>query len=112
MFARVTHPLLKVMLQHRNASKREIAHEPRRRDSTPCPASRSDSIACAPQRVSEVVDMSAQAEQPTLVDLSLVLLIFLKGVPLDLRNKLQSHTDDVQRGSYDERSLREMLAVA
>lgn len=55
--------------------------------------------------------MSAQAEQSTLVDLSLVLLIFLECVSLDLRAELQSHSDDIQRRSYDQRGLREVLAV-
>lgn len=55
--------------------------------------------------------MSAQAEQSTLVDLSLVLLIFLERVSLDLRAELQSHSNDIQRGSYNQRGLREVLAV-
>jgi len=97
MFALDTHPLLEVMLQHRDTSEREVAHEPGRRESTPCPASSGDSIASAPQSVSEVVYVSAQAEQSALVDLALVLLIFLECVPLDLRAELQSHPDDIQR---------------
>ena len=55
--------------------------------------------------------MSAQAEQPTFVDLSIVLLIFLERVPLNLGAELQSHSDDIQRRSYNQRSLREVLAV-
>lgn len=82
-----THPFLKVMLQHRDATEGEVIGEPRGRDSTPCPTASSDGISSAPKSVPKVIYVPAQAEQPALVDLALVLGIFLPCVSLDLGAK-------------------------
>lgn len=99
------------MLQHRDATEIEVIHEPRRCDSAPCPATGGDSISSSPQGVPKVVYVSAQSEQPALVNLALVLGIFLERVPLDLRAELQRHAEDVERGAYDQGGLGEVFAV-
>lgn len=99
------------MLQDRNGAEVEVPNEERSNNSTPSPTARGNRVAGAPKRVSQVVDVSAQTEQATLVYLALVLGIFLENVPLDLRAELQRHAESVQRRADNQRSLREALAV-